>query len=1427
MIKGISQSFSPEGTPQGYGFYSKNVIINRKLDEIVNEKGTKLIEAFSTAGVTNICGVIPFGRKLIVFYKGTTYVSKEHILQGAFHAGLASWEQVPNGGTIPWSVGTGVLSAALTPANPRTYTLKQTLPDIVVGTPVTVKSTLTRSPNVSTLPLLAVPLTGVWFDVDGNEISTFSLSGSRSNPASNATVGSVVPTGATAIGFRVTRNFLAVAYPSVTASIDNLSLYGPSSATIEGDRIGVYDEVSGTFEEKISRTDFGFDPEYPISGEAKLNSRGELIVAFTDNNVSPKYVNLDTASEDDALDLFNLCFLAKSPNIAATAVEGAGGFKTGCHFVTVQYLDRNKSASNFSPFSNPVYITQGASAEDWREVQGSLGGINTNKGIRIALTDLDPNYSRIRIGVVSKMKDTVTAAVYKEVTYADTELTVLLAGSETVSPSSIEEVITVNQIFDKVKELKALGDQLFGAEITLAEVTDFQEFVNTFTVRWTSRPYYDLFGGGAGNMQLPDGNVKGFMHDEVYALYAQFELPNGRFTDWFHLPGRALTSSHRAVSSNANNVRINGAAPKVYQIEDTCTYDNDAGTISGTSPSSYAYGQMGVWENEDETYPSTFPNYAGEKVRHHRFPSCAFLADNVYHSSLVGHEDYMTKMWDMLGINVEFGTVPSALEGKFTGVRFGFAKRTEASMTVLGYDIVQYAANSGIGNPADDGDNGILTNGGGNFYVQAFGDDNDLKPNVSYVRLHSPDIFVLRPSVSDIYLSNQLRMKVDNLNTLSDGIITSGRVVYNNDEDAEAGIGVFTYVSNYRYSDEINYIPAGKRYSKLSNTKYVPSNVSLGDSDGTINNLLGNEFVHGKIEHDLDIDISGVDSGGYLRTDLGDDVDSPNLYEETVLTQVKALKTNVFVAYKDQIVAALSPIVRDFSVGKKIEGEGDVFACNYSFVSMAPVPNEEDSYTEDANHGIRNIKLFLCESRYNLNQRYTTIGDYNTYFFPFIGNSAIPQDRQQYWTCKLNQLNATVNQIQYSKDFNTINEFEQYGVFDHDTEYDNKLLFALVRSAKASRATSVEDGWRTFKPNDIFYTVRDKGLITNLVAWGTDSLLIHHEQALYKTRDKAVLQTDITLVSLGSGDLFALEPSEVAPTSEGYGGLQNRFGAVLCQAGYVFVDAAVGDLLIYKGGDTYTAINKGFRTFFEETFRTQVIGDNPFKDSGLTLGFDKENYRLVLSLKAESSFTASFDLLKDEWVGCHDYIADFFVNTRQNLYSFKDTSLYVHGQGPYGNFYGTVYPSFVDIIINTEPTKQKILSSVQWLSRVVKNGSVRIDETITHITVWNDTFCTGRIEIAPQTNLWEYDNKNTRQINEGWSFNDLADRVKDHTSPIVDDIFADYRPISDNIDTTTAWFQNPEMRGKYFIVRLEYSNFEDKSVSLRQLLPSLKLSNEI
>jgi hypothetical protein len=668
-------------------------------------------------------------------------------------------------------------------------------------------------------------------------------------------------------------------------------------------------------------------------------------------------------------------------------------------------------------------------------------------------------------------------------------------------------------------------------------------------------------------------------------------------------------------------------------------------------------------------------------------------------------------------------------------------------------------------------------------------------------------------------------MRVDDLNNQSDGAITKGRVI--NNTDGDEGLAVYTYVSNFRYSNVLTYPAINRRYSKLTNTKYVPNNVSLADTDVSINNLLCEECIHGKIEHDLGVHIAGVTSGGYLNTDLGSTTESPDLYEEVMLTQLKAIKTNVFISYKDQIVVALAPIIRDFSESFLLQGEGDVFACNYSFLSMAPVPNLDDSFTQEADYGIRSIKLFICESRFNLNQRYVTLGDYSTYYFPLMGGSAIPDDRQQYWTCKLNQLSAVVNRIQYSKDFNALNEYEQYGVFDHDDTYENKLPFAIARSQKASRATSLEDGWRIFKPNDIFYTVRDKGKINNLCAWGSDSLLIHHEHALYKTRDKAVLQTDITLISLGSGELFALEPAEIAPTSEGYGGLQNRFGAILCQAGYIFIDAAVGDILIYKGDNSFTTLNKGFRTFFEETFRTQLVGDNPFADSGITLAFDKENYRLVLSLKAPLPFTATFDLVKEEWASCHDYIPDFLVNTRTTLYSFKGTSLYEHGKGPVGNYYGVVYPSFVDLIINEEPTKEKILFSLQWLSKIVKEGAVKRDETITHITVWNDTFCTGKIAVVPQTNIADYEGKNVSQKNAGWNFNDLSDRVVDHTQPIVADITADFRPIESNINLDSAWFDRPEMRGKYFIVRLEYSNFEDKSVSLKELLPSLKISNEI
>jgi len=1290
MIKGISQMFSKEGTPKGYAFYSKNIIINRKLDEIINEKGHEIISAFITSSVTDIVGLIAHGSKVIIFYNGP---------------------------------------ASLTPPY-----------------------------------------------------------------------------------------------------------------TKEG-RIGVYDENTGSFTLKLARSDFNFSSDFPITGEAKLNSKGQLIVVFSDNNTTPKYINLDTATSADNLGLYNLSLVASDPSISFEVIEGGGSMKTGVHFLSIQYEDINKNVSNYSDLSKPIYITNHNDLGNFGTTQGSAAGVVSNKGIKFTISNADTSFKKLRAILITKIEDVVTVASYKTVEITGSTTTFTITGTELASTLTIEEVLTFNQVFQRVRHFETLGDQLFAADYSTPEVIDFQNIANRIRLEWTSSPKYDAVVDQGANQPVrkSGNNQKTFFHDEVYAMYAQFELTDNTHTEWFHIPGRALTASHRANSSINNDIKFNGNTPKVFQLQSTAELGGIIGSLNDIVGETYAYGNFGVWENEDELYPSNFPDFAGQRVRHHRFPSLEWLRDNVYGGSTAN--SFMVDMWDMLGIKYSFNLtdLDTTLLSQIKSIRIGYAKRDISNTSVLGYDIAQLGAHpeisAGVAIDTNLFDPTIIGSAGGNWRVYTTANSADLNASNSFVRLHSPDVMKLKPSVENMYLANQLKLKITDLNVsffTSDSVKPRGYILRGGTEivdGASAEIDIFTYVSNFIAADELGTYSSLFKYIPLQNPKYIPANSIVSVPDGTVNNLLSEECIHAKLPPGVNLllDVSGTGgSTNAFKVQQGIETASPGLFEETALVAIKVPRTNFFTSYADQIVVPITQKLDPDSFTGILWGEGDAFICTHSFVTMASAPLADHiAFNATEDDGIRCVKVFLCESRLNLNQRYITQENYNTYFYP-AGVFGQQTNKSNYWFTKLNQLNAPVNEIQLSKSFNAINDLEQNGVYDHTKIYESELPYAIARSLIASRSTDFEDGWRQFRPNDVFYTVRNKGGVTNLVAWGSDKLLIHHERALFITRDKAVLQTDITKISLGSGDLFAIEPQELIPTDYGYGGTQHKFGCLLCEAGYAFVDKSAGEILLYKEGNSYVNIGKGLTNVFQELLTENTIGDNPYKSSAssITLGFDKRYKRILLSLKADSvNLTASFDLIKEEWKGFNDYIPEGMIHTRENLYSFKNHTFYRHNTGRYGQFYGTIYPSFVDLIINEEPEVEKILSAIEWITRVEKNGAVMEKETITHVTIWNDHFCTGKISINQLTDLIDYENKNTKSADRTWRFNEILSTVRDINSPFVGGLSTDYRPISNNFDNTLAWFEKEEIRGKYFIVRLEYSNSEDKLVSLRSLIPNIKRSS--
>lgn len=198
----------------------------------------------------------------------------------------------------------------------------------------------------------------------------------------------------------------------------------------------------------------------------------------------------------------------------------------------------------------------------------------------------------------------------------------------------------------------------------------------------------------------------------------------------------------------------------------------------------------------------------------------------------------------------------------------------------------------------------------------------------------------------------------------------------------------------------------------------------------------------------------------------------------------------------------------------------------------------------------------------------------------------------------------------------------------------------------------------------------------------------------------------------------------------------------------------------------------------------------------------------------DQSFTVSYSIEDTAWVFYHDYIPDFYFSTRQQLYSLKNTFIWEHNMGPRGKFYKLTKSSFFIDVVFTFPN-EVLLNSVQWLTQVIDvMGKTHSNSTFTHITIWNDSQCTGRIPITEYAPLNpEGITKNLSQF----SFNDFRDIVKSNTEFFMKSVFEDIRPEDALLDPNMPWYEKGYMQNRFFVIRLEFDNQQDKEVSLHEV----------
>lgn len=223
----------------------------------------------------------------------------------------------------------------------------------------------------------------------------------------------------------------------------------------------------------------------------------------------------------------------------------------------------------------------------------------------------------------------------------------------------------------------------------------------------------------------------------------------------------------------------------------------------------------------------------------------------------------------------------------------------------------------------------------------------------------------------------------------------------------------------------------------------------------------------------------------------------------------------------------------------------------------------------------------------------------------------------------------------------------------------------------------------------------------------------------------------------------------------------------------------------------------------------------------------------------DQSFTVSYAMTRG-WSFYHDYNPDFYFHTRNKFMNLKDGIGYYMNAGPRGVYHGsTVNPFFIDVVFAgmgalklpnqarytsvNEPFPAMTIDSVNWVSEVRAAGNDPEDdnspalygETITAVTIWNAYQTSGKILLDQgKISLQPSNNRNSEQK---WAFNDFKDIVKNQGVSFLLDIFHDYAVDYTNTNLNFPWFQKRLIEGKYFIVRFEFDNNNDKQITLHDL----------
>lgn len=371
--------------------------------------------------------------------------------------------------------------------------------------------------------------------------------------------------------------------------------------------------------------------------------------------------------------------------------------------------------------------------------------------------------------------------------------------------------------------------------------------------------------------------------------------------------------------------------------------------------------------------------------------------------------------------------------------------------------------------------------------------------------------------------------------------------------------------------------------------------------------------------------------------------------------------------------------------------EGDTYYQRYDCLKTYP-------YTQEDQNSIVDIASFECETRVNIDGRY---------------------DRNRGLTNNLNISPQNFNLLNpvYSQSDNFLIYHGKDSTKIEVTDYPNTLTWTKTKTLGEE-----VDSWTDVTMASTLDLDGDLGQLRALRRFG-DNIIAFQDNGISQ-----ILYNDNVQIASTTG-----VPIEIANSGKVSGkryitnqiGCTNKWSICTTPNGLYFIDDLRKDFYLFNGQLNNISEKLGFHSWMINNFGNPSIW-NPRDFSNCTTLYDRVNDEVLITLN-DTALAFSENL--NGFTSFYDYgRTSFMSNLKDRVIAWHTDSSnkyapWMHHEGEYNSFYGEYKPFWTTVIVNPDPTMDKVFNNVEYRADIFDmNDQAKYlkDASFDTLNVWNE-----------------------------------------------------------------------------------------------------------